>query len=150
MLRQLWKARLRMCPEVELPGIKEPTEYELTVFGSGFLNHMLGEFLLKAEHFKAIEELCWFHGFNGARVSPTRSFVFLERYMPAKYESNDPVVRAVKKLYLPFVKWTAATSELPVEAQEYLVAKTSLLLKQFPNWKHRKKDIARIPRPRAF
>lgn len=150
MLRQLWKARLRMCPEVELPGIKEPTEDELSVFGSGFLNHMLGSFPLKAEHFKAIEELCWFHGFNGARVSPVRSFVFLERYLPAKYEPNDPVVRAVKRLYLPFVQWTAATSDLPPEPQEYLAAKTSLLLKQFPNWKKRQKDIARIPRPRAF
>jgi hypothetical protein len=150
MLRQLWKARLRMCPEVEMPGINEPGEEELSVFASGFLNHMLGKFLLEAEHFEAIRELCWFHGFNGTRVSPLRAYVFLERYLPSKYEPDDPVVRAVKRLFQPFVEWTADATGVSPGARFYLSAKTEALLKTFPGWKHQQSDIARVPRPRTF
>jgi hypothetical protein len=150
MLRELWKSRMRLFPQVEVEEIHQPTEDELSMFASGFVNHMLGQFLLEAAHFEAIRELCWFHGFNGPKISPTRAFVFLERYMPAKYEPDDPVVEAVRELFIPFLRWTGTATDLRPEAWPYFKAKAEHMLKSYPSWKSMDPDMARFPRPRSL
>lgn len=150
MLRELWKARMRLLPQAEPEEIRMPSEDELSMFASGFVNHILGEMLLKEAHFEAIRELCWFHGINGPRISPTRAYVFLERYMPAKYEPSDPIVEAVRRLYLPFLRWAASATDLRPEAWPYFKHKTEQLLEAYPNWTSKDPDCARIPRPRSL
>ncbi|MEU6861115.1 hypothetical protein AB0B28_19845 [Glycomyces sp. NPDC046736] len=150
MLRELWKARMRLLPQVEPEEISKPSDDELSMFASGFVGHVLGEIHLSEPHFEAIQELCWFHGINGPKVSPTRAFVFLERYLPSKYEPGDPVVEAVGQLYLPFLRWAASATDLRPEAWPYFKHKTEKLLSKYPNWTAKDPDSARIPRPRSL
>jgi hypothetical protein len=150
MLRELWRARLRRFPQIEPAEVRQPSDDELSLFASGFLNHMLGQFLLEARHFEAIRELCWFHGINGPKVSPTRAYVFLERWLPAKYEPDDPVVEAVRDLFIPFLRWTASATDLDPVAWPYLKFKAERWLKEFPSWKAKDPDCARFPRPRSL
>lgn len=152
-VRALWKARLRMLPQVEVdPGeMVAPTDEEQGLRNGAFLTHLLGgRRALDEPHMKAIDEMCWFHGFNGFSVSPVSSFVFLERYLPGKYGPRDPVVRAVRELMPDFVTWAAGVTDVPLEAVPYLERRTGQLLKGYPKWKAMNKDIARVPRPRSL
>nr|BFF23653.1 hypothetical protein GCM10025732_16180 [Glycomyces mayteni] len=142
MLRELWRARLRQFPQVEPEEVRQPTDDELSLFASGFLSHMLGKTMLEERHFEAIRELCWFHGVNGPKVSPTRAYVFLERWMPAKYAPDDPVVEAVRDLFIPFLRWTASATDLDPAAWPYLKFKAERYLgssragpRRTPTWR---------------
>lgn len=150
MLRELWRARLRLMPQVEPPEVRRPTDEELSLFASGFLSHMLGRIRLEERHFAAIQELCWFHGINGPKVSPTRAYVFLERWLPSKYEPDDPVVEAVRDLFIPFLRWTASATDMEPAAWPYLKYKAEKWLKDFPSWEAKDPDCARFPRPRSL
>jgi hypothetical protein len=152
-VRALWKSRLRMLPQVG--GTPEemvaPTEEEQGLRNGAFLMYLIGgSRRLDDPHIKAIDELCWFHGFNGFTVSPVSSYVFLERYLPAKYEPHDPVVAAVRELMPDFVVWAADITDMPVEAVPYLRRRTAQLLDGYPKWTEMDPDIARIPRPRTL
>lgn len=150
MLRELWRSRLRAFPQVEPEEVRQPTDDELSLFASGFLSHMLGKLMLEAAHFEAIKELCWFHAVNGPKVSPTRAYVFLERWMPAKFEPDDPVVEAVRELFIPFLRWTASATDLDPAAWPYLKFKAEKYLGEFPGWSSKDPDVARLPRPRSL
>ncbi|WP_091039312.1 hypothetical protein [Glycomyces harbinensis] len=152
-VRSMWKARLRMLPQVEIdPGeMVAPTDEEQGLRNGAFLTYLIsGNRELEEPHIKAIDEMCWFHGFNGFSVSPVSAFVFLERYLPGKYEPGDPVIRAVRDLMPDFVTWAANVTDVPLEAVPHLEYKTGQLLKGYPKWKAMNKDIARIPRPRSL
>ncbi|MFC3495830.1 hypothetical protein [Glycomyces rhizosphaerae] len=152
-VRAMWKARLRMLPQVEVdPGeMVAPTPDEQGLRNGAFLMYLLtGHRELEEPHMKAIDEMCWFHGFNGFSVSPVSSFVFLERYLPAKYEPTDPVISAVRDLMPDFVTWAANVTDVPLEALPYLEHKTAQVLKGYPRWKAMDKEITRVPRPRSL
>ncbi|MCC3761475.1 hypothetical protein K3N28_00070 [Glycomyces sp. TRM65418] len=152
-VRAMWKARMRMLPQMEVdPGeMIAPTDEEQGLRNGAFLMYLVsGRRKLDEPHMKAIDELCWFHGFNGFSVSPVSAFVFLERYLPAKYEPRDPVVRAVKELMPDFVTWAGNVTDVPLEAMPYLEYKTEQLLKGYPRWKAKDEDISRTPRPRSL
>lgn len=152
-VRALWKARLRMLPqpEVDSEAMVAPTDEEQGLRNGAFLMYLIsGHRELDDPHMKAIDEMCWFHGFNGFSVSPVSSFVFLERYLPGKYEPRDPVIGAVKELMPDFVTWAANVTDVPLEAVPHLKHSTGRLLTGYPKWKAMNKDIARIPRPRSL
>ncbi|THV36491.1 hypothetical protein [Glycomyces buryatensis] len=152
-VRAMWKARMRLLPQVEVdPGeMVAPTDEEQGLRNGAFLTFLLtGRRELGDPQLKAIDEMCWFHGFNGFSVSPVSSFVFLERYLPGKYEPRDPVIRAVRELMPDFVTWAANVTDVPLEAVPYLEHKTEQVLKGYPKWKAMDKDIARVPRPRSL
>ncbi|WP_156036863.1 hypothetical protein [Glycomyces sp. NRRL B-16210] len=152
-VRALWKARLRMLPrpEVDAEEMVAPTDEEQGLRNGAFLMYLIsGHHELDDPHMRAIDEMCWFHGFNGFSVSPVSSFVFLERYLPGKYEPRDPVIDAVKELMPDFVAWAANVTDVPLEAVPHLRHSTGRLLTGYPKWKVMDKDIARIPRPRSL
>jgi hypothetical protein len=76
--------------------------------------------------------------------------VFLERYLPSKYEPDDPIIEAVRDLFIPFLRWTAGAADLPPASWPYFKAKAEHLLKSFPSWKAKDPDMARFPRPRSL
>lgn len=152
-VRAMWKARLRMLPHEEGDASKmvPPTDDQQALRNGAFLTYLLsGRRELEEPHMKAIDELCWFHGFNGFSVSPVSTYVFLERYIPSKYEPRDPVVRAVKDLMPDFITWAGNVTDVPLEAMPYLEYKTEQALKGYPKWKAMDKEIARVPRPRSL
>ncbi|MEU5870941.1 hypothetical protein AB0A73_05190 [Glycomyces sp. NPDC047369] len=152
-VRALWKARLRMLPQTEDRSTAPvpPTDEEQARRNGAFLTYaMTAGRELEEPHLKAIDELCWFHGCNGFSVSPVSSYVFLERYLPGKYEPRDPVVRAVKELMPDFVTWAANITDVPLEAVPHLEHKTAQYLKGYPKWKAMDPAVDRIPRPRSL
>nr|BFF25383.1 hypothetical protein GCM10025732_33480 [Glycomyces mayteni] len=152
-VRALWKARMRMLPQLEIDtsAMVKPTDDEQALRNGAFLMYLItGNRKLDEPHIKAIDEMCWFHGFNGFSVSPVSSFVFLERYLPSKYEPRDPVVRAVRDLMPDFITWAANVTDVPIEAVPHLEYKTGQYLKGYPKWKKKDPEIDRIPRPRSL
>ncbi|MEU6249451.1 hypothetical protein [Glycomyces sp. NPDC047010] len=152
-IRALWKARMRMLPQLEIDTSEmiPPTDDEQALRNGAFLMYLItGDRKLDEPHMKAIDEMCWFHGFNGFSVSPVSSYVFLERYLPGKYQPHDPVVRAVRDLMPDFVTWAANVTDVPLEAVPHLEYKTGQYLKGYPKWKAMNPKIDRIPRPRSL
>jgi hypothetical protein len=152
-IRAMWKARLRAIPhaDIEPEEMTAPTDEEQGLRNGAFFTYLLTAGReLDEPHIRAIDEMCWFHGFNGFSVSPVSAYVFLERYLPGKYEPRDPVVRAVKDLMPDFVTWAANVTDVPLEAVPHLEYKTGQVLKGYPGWKAMDQEIARFPRPRSL